>query len=473
MTTRLLFDRRWLVNWHGPNAPQGAYTFAVAPPAKPAAPVLVADRPWESMANGWGTLSIEGGRWRLWYEAWDDQYKDDFDGRLCYAESRDGVTWDKPELGLVEYRGSKANNIIFDGRMSGAGFHGHYVFVDPLAPPAQRYRMIFMAALRRWDRPEAGYPLYPMSFAYSADGIRWHWGLGEAGSWLNPPFLPFGSDTQTVVRWDAARRQYVGYFRTWEPGYGRAIGRAVTSNLGAWPHPETILTADEHDPFGMDLYNHAASVYTVPGDEAHFHFISTYDHASDTLGVQLATSRDGWHYRRLCRDRFISPGETYDRGGLYTCPGIHHVGDELVMMAHAVPYKHNDATPAKARYSGSYIVLRFPRDRFQGLHAPAQFAANVPLARRPDGTLAVTLNASIAPGGSIRAGVLPAQYEQAYLPGFTPEDCTPLIGDGVALPLCWRGGDRLPHPADQPLELRLHLDHATLYSYSYDDGTHA
>jgi hypothetical protein len=194
MKTRLMFDRRWIANWHGPNKPEGACSFKVAPPPKPAAPVVVADKPWESMSNGWGTMLIEDGRWRLWYEAWDENYKDDWDGRLCYAESTDGKTWIKPDLGLVEYNGSRNNNIIFDGRMSGCGFHGHCVFVDPTAAPDSRYRMIFMGALRRWENPGAGYPLTPMSFAHSADGLRWRWGNpGDQywyQSWLNPPFTP-------------------------------------------------------------------------------------------------------------------------------------------------------------------------------------------------------------------------------------------------------------------------------------------
>jgi hypothetical protein len=467
MTTRLMFDRRWIVNWDGPNAPRGRYDFRLAPPVKPAAPVIVSDKPWESMSSGWGTLRIEEGRWRLWYEAWDDQYKDDFDGRLCYAESEDGVTWVKPELGLVEFRGSKANNIILDGRMTGCGFHGHSVFVDPTSPPEARYRMIFMSALRRWDKPEQGYSLYPMSFAYSADGIQWKWGLPPGQSWLNPPFVPFGSDTQTVVRWDEGLRQYVGYFRTWEPGYGRTIGRAVTSDFGRWPHPETILTADEQDPFGTDLYNNAASVYRVPGDEGHFFFISTFDHASDTLAVQLATSRDGWHYRRLCRDRFVAPGQTFDRGGIYTCPGIHRAGDDLVMMYHAVPFKHGEATPSKIRHAGSYVVLRFHVDRFQGLHADGEFEFSVPAERGADGRLQVTLNAIVAPGGRIRAGVLPARREQAYLPGFAPGDSQPVTGDGTALPLVWKGGAVPAHPKDEPLEVRLIMEKATLFSYSF------
>lgn len=466
MPTRLMFDRRWIVNRHGPNAPRGDFAFRVAPPPKPAAPALGADKPWESMSTGWGTLLIEDGRWRLWYEAWDDRYRDDFDGRLCYAESADGVNWVKPELGLVAYDGSTANNIVFDGNMSGAGFHGHSVFIDPTSPPEARYRIIFMGGLRRWDKPEGGYPLQAMSFAYSADGIRWTWGLPGPQSALNPPFLPFGSDTQTVVRWDAGRRQYVGYFRTINPRYDRAIGRAVTSDLGRWPHPETILAADEQDPFGVDLYNNAAAVYCVPGDEGHFLFISMFDHARDTLSVQLATSRDGWHYKRLCRETFVTPGETFDRGGAYVCPGIHPVEDDLVMMYHAVPYRHGEAEPDKIRHAGSYVVLRFGRDRLQGLHAAESFECSVPLERTADGRVEVTLNATVSPGGQIRGGILTAKGEQPYLPGFSPGDCAPVIGDGVHLPLRWKGGALPGPPANEALELRLLLQKATLFSYT-------
>lgn len=467
MTTHLLCDRQWIVNWTGPNCSRGTYRFQVAPPAKPAAPVLVADKPWESMSNGWGTLRIEEGCWRLWYEAWDDQYRNDFDGRLCYAESPDGVHWVKPELGLVEYRGNKANNIIFDGQMAGGlGFHGSSIFVDPTSPPEARYRLLFMGGLMRRENRE-DYGLHAMSFAYSADGLHWQWGVPEQESWLNPPVASFGSDTQSVAYWDERRRQYVGYFRTWEPSFGRAIGRATTDNFGRWPRPETILAADEDDPFGEDLYNNAAARYEVPGDAAHFFFISVFDHASDTLRIQLATSRDGRQYKRLCRDPFVSPGDTFDCGGAYMCPGIHQVGDESVMLYHAVPYKHDQAQPVNIRYAGGYVLLRFPRDRFQGLHADDYFECSLPVERNADGTLAVTLNAAVTPGGRLRAGILLAKYAQDYLPGFAPDDCEPLTGDGVRLPLRWKGG-ALP-ATDEPLELRLIIEKATVFGYSFGE----
>ena len=77
----------------------------------------------------------DGERFRMWYIARDDgssgrggdgrgraagRYSDvdpavvhSYDtGRICYAESDDGLTWTRPELGLVEYGGSRRNNIV-------------------------------------------------------------------------------------------------------------------------------------------------------------------------------------------------------------------------------------------------------------------------------------------------------------------------------------------------------------------------
>ena len=34
---------------------------------------------------------------------------------ICYAISKDGIHWEKPALGLVEFEGSKQNNIVWRG----------------------------------------------------------------------------------------------------------------------------------------------------------------------------------------------------------------------------------------------------------------------------------------------------------------------------------------------------------------------
>ena len=35
---------------------------------------------------------------------------------VCYAESKDGLHWEKPSLGICEYNGSTDNNIILDAQ---------------------------------------------------------------------------------------------------------------------------------------------------------------------------------------------------------------------------------------------------------------------------------------------------------------------------------------------------------------------
>ena len=55
---------------------------------------------------------------------------------VAYAESEDGFFWRRPALGLVEYDGSTANNLLHN-----AEYFGLYsVFRDPSAPPEERYK---------------------------------------------------------------------------------------------------------------------------------------------------------------------------------------------------------------------------------------------------------------------------------------------------------------------------------------------
>ena len=63
--------------------------------------------------------------------------------RICYAESRDGgLTWVKPNLGLVEFRGSKENNCILDRKSFGKPWDNFMVLKDenPSCPPNERYK---------------------------------------------------------------------------------------------------------------------------------------------------------------------------------------------------------------------------------------------------------------------------------------------------------------------------------------------
>jgi hypothetical protein len=57
--------------------------------------------------------------------------------RVCLATSKDGITWVKPELGIFNYNGSTANNILIEDS-------GVSVFVDTTdgVPASQKWKMV-------------------------------------------------------------------------------------------------------------------------------------------------------------------------------------------------------------------------------------------------------------------------------------------------------------------------------------------
>jgi hypothetical protein len=142
-------------------------TLSVHPPHIDLRPLVAADRAWESLINVYCTLFEDEGRFRLYYEChYQDltDYTHDLKAMLAYAESRDGVTWEKPELGLLEFQGSTRNNLVYGlSRARGRGAHGATVFKDPSAPPAQRYKLVHMG--READRTPCVYG------AVSPDGL--------------------------------------------------------------------------------------------------------------------------------------------------------------------------------------------------------------------------------------------------------------------------------------------------------------
>jgi hypothetical protein len=115
---------------------------------------------------------------------------------ICYATSNDGLKWDKPELGLVEFEGNKNNNILmrgehFEGVFSGP--HGAGVFKDVHeSDPAKRYKMIFKGT--------------KMAVSFSADGLHW----SEA---INCGQMNARGDTHNMAFWAPELGKYIGITR--------------------------------------------------------------------------------------------------------------------------------------------------------------------------------------------------------------------------------------------------------------------
>ena len=133
--------------------------------------VIPGDRPWDK-----GSISVMGiiedeGKYRAWYrcDAEPEMNLKRSGHDTAYAESIDGINWEKPDLGLFEINGSRDNNIVWMG--PGANL---CVFKDPNSqvPEQDKYKGIVRTAAKE------GSNVLALS---SPDGIHWHLKQNDPG----------------------------------------------------------------------------------------------------------------------------------------------------------------------------------------------------------------------------------------------------------------------------------------------------
>lgn len=180
--------------------------------------VFVCDAPWEGDGCADGTIIKDGNIYRLYYIAWQMRTSPDSKWRhkqifVCYAESKDGRRWTRPNLGLYEFNGSKANNILFE-----ADDYGVFLDTNPNCPPDQRYKLIRTYA----EKPGTSYMDTPLYVFLSADGVHFRpgWKIADrvpASANQREPGVELIYDTRHSCHWDPRRKEYRLYTRGRHP----------------------------------------------------------------------------------------------------------------------------------------------------------------------------------------------------------------------------------------------------------------
>jgi hypothetical protein len=96
-------------------------TRTIGRPERATRPLLQADRPWEGdQIACWGTVIHDpaDGIFKIWYQTWLEDFPAAHVSRsvICYAQSRDGLTWEKPNLGVTTYHRSTDHNVVYTSR---------------------------------------------------------------------------------------------------------------------------------------------------------------------------------------------------------------------------------------------------------------------------------------------------------------------------------------------------------------------
>src|SRR5579872_5426115 len=195
--------------------------FVMHPASRTGDHCLVADKdkPWGEWMIGYYTVVLKDqGIFRMWYQVWTPDVGHRFS--IAYAESTDGIRWKKPILGLIEYHGTKQNNLVMDFNSDLGN-----VWVDTKAPVEARYKMVYAVYPRsNTDKGVATTRSAKkdfLSLATSADGLKWR----PTG---RPISHNHANDTQSTVFWDSRVNKYVLYTRLTP---GRQIGRSESDDL--------------------------------------------------------------------------------------------------------------------------------------------------------------------------------------------------------------------------------------------------
>ncbi len=438
-------------------------------PPRPAEVVFTCDRPWEGGTSAYFTVSHDpvAGLFRMYFRGshWDFAARQATHPELtCYAESTDGVNWHRPELGLHDFAGTKANNII----VSGEGTHCFAPFRDtaPHCAPEARYKALALA--------RGGLCLYT-----SPDGV--HWSLATPQPVITKEKFAF--DSQNLAFWDETRGCYAAYYRVWTDARGksiqditttgvRAVERAVSDDMLTWREPTLLAFPDrpvEH------LYTSQAipcprAPHLVVGFPARFLENRTLpgNRVSGVSDSLFMSSRDGVTFQRW-EEAFLRPGPRrhcwYSRnnyvahGILQTKTGILGTETELSLYA-TEAYYESEATLLRR------FVLR--PDGFVSLQAPLSGGEMVtkPVVFAPGQRLFINYSTSAA--GSVRCEVQD-ETSQA-LPGFALDDADWIYGDEIERAVSWQGRTDVAALAGRPIRLRFELKDADLFALRFGEA---
>jgi len=330
---------------------------------------------------------------------------------ICYAESGDGIHWEKPMVGPGVFGPYTEHNVVIRGG------HGIGIVDDPCdTDPLRRYK-------------GAGGSL----LGFSPDGINWTtmtWaGIGK-------------NDTGTsVIGW---KGQYLAFVRNqgyWENGVMREVALTTSTDFETWSAKQTFFRTDAADgypwvqPYGLSV--------TVYGDQLigllwllHLDEVPGNNSIGD-MDVQLVTSRDGQNWSRVAdRQVFMEPtAGTWDEGRIFPSTTL-VVKDDLVYI-----YYTGSDTRHGISYGNVGIGLAtLPADRFVAL---------TPEDPTEEGILETVLLTTRGHDLLVNAGIDPGELlvevlaeNGTVMAGFDRDHCRLSVQDSLRYRVFWQEGER-------------------------------
>lgn len=431
------------------------------------------DLPWEGLFSGYATLvTLDDGRLRAYYRGKAVANKDGSEEELtCVAESADGRTWTKPELGIYEVMGTRKNNVVL--MKAHTATHNFSPFRDqrPGVPEGERFKAfggtMEGGGLTAWKSP---------------DGLRWEKITAEPV--ITKAMVPYKYmfDSQNVPFWSAAEGKYVAYYRVFEGGIRRIV-RSESSDFRTWSAPvlmeyrnpamqapiEHLYTNQTHPYFrAPHLYISVAARF-MPGrrvltDEQAAAIKVNPKYFKDTSDAIFMTTRpvEGAAHAGIYDRTFL---EGFIRGGIGAQNWVSRTNYPALNVVPTGPYEmsvfvnqdYAQPTAHMRRYSLRTDGFASLHCSYVGGHAitrPVVFAGRE-----------LSLNFSTSAAGGVKVGF--EDVDGKPVPGFGLEDCVMQIGNELDRKVAWKSGTDVCKLAGKPLRLRISMKDADVFSFQF------
>ena len=454
--------------------------------------VLVHDAPWEGTGSGYHSIFKDGDFYRMYYKSVhidlsEGKLNTGTHPRFCsYAESKDGIHWEKPILNLHEFNGSKENNITITSDSMGqlnldAAHPAIFKDSNPEAPKEALYK-----AILRSREPNG------LIVLKSANGLSW-------SPFIDRPILRLSGafDSQNLAFWDPHIQMYRAYWRTfpdgivsdteWKPKGNRSISTGVSADLKVWEELTDLVYEDSYPQQmytnGIHPYHRAThiligfptryleranttSMEALPDSEnrkIRAAVNSRYGHAlSEGL---FMSSRNGTQFKRW-NEAFLRPGPERPGTWLY---GSHYLAWGLIETESDLPGAGKELSLyAQENYwHGAGTALRRYTLRLDGFVSASANWEGGKLITKPLTFTGNQLNLNFATSaaGHIRVEIQSAEGDP--IPGFSIEDCPHYFGDSVAKKISWNNQPDLGALAEQPVKIMFELKNADLYAFRF------
>jgi hypothetical protein len=418
------------------------------------------DKPWEGGFSAYITVIKDGALYRMYYRGQPMATKDGSpEALVCYAESKDGIAWTKPDLGLFEIRGTRQNNVA----LTNAPYtHNFSPLLDdrPDAPAAEKFKAL------------GGTSVTGLHAFKSADGIHWSEMQSRA------VFTKGMFDSQNVAFWSSAEQQFVCYFRTFKKtatGNFRWISRTTSKNFLHWAEPVEMEMGDtppeQFYTSGTHPYFRAPHIYialakrffpdkvALPTEQAK-KLVANPAYRIASSDSIFMTTRGSNRYERTFMEAFIRPGpdpEDWIARDNTPALGVVPANDREMFIYRLSHY----AQPSVhlARYTlraDGFISVHAPYSGGELLTKPFTFSGSK-----------LEINFVTSAAGGLRVEV---QDESGKpIPGYSLAESPETIGDEIGRIVSWKSGTDISKLAGKAARLRFVMRDSDLYSLRFSE----